>query len=102
MKVDARTLDFFDRYVSQMIVEKYGINDREAVRLFFESEPYQMLMDAEQGEYKNETAPQILKKWDEKNITDFIYDMYEIYHVERLENAFKDIDSLIATGKCAW
>ncbi len=34
MKVDARTLDFFDRYVSQMIVEKYGINDREAVRLF--------------------------------------------------------------------
>lgn len=24
--------------------------------------------------------------------------MYEIYHVERLENAFKDIDSLIATG----
>lgn len=54
------------------------------------------------AEYKNGIAPQILKKWDEKGITDFIYDMYEIYHVERLENAFKDIDSLIATGKCAW
>ncbi len=54
------------------------------------------------AEYRNKTAPQILKEWDENHLTDFIYDMYEIYHVERLENAFKDIDSLIATGKCAW
>lgn len=54
------------------------------------------------AEYKNKTAPQVLKEWDEKHLTDFIYDMYEIYHVERLENAFKDIDTLIATGKCAW
>lgn len=54
------------------------------------------------AEYRKETAPQILKEWDENHLTDFIYDMYEIYHVERLENAFKDIDSLITTGKCAW
>ncbi|KIR02603.1 hypothetical protein P261_01418 [Lachnospiraceae bacterium TWA4] len=52
--------------------------------------------------YKNTTADQILKILDEKNLTDFIYDMYEIYHVESLENAFKDIDSLISTGKPAW
>lgn len=53
------------------------------------------------AEYRNETAPQILKERDEKHLTDFIYDMYEIYHIERLKNAFKDIDSLITTGKCA-
>ena len=26
---------------------------------------------------------------------DFIYDIYELYYVERLENAFEDIDRLI-------
>ena len=68
MKVDARTLDFFDRYVSQMIVEKYGINDREAVRLFFESETYQMLMDAEQGIYT--MSPHIVfDMWECEKIT---------------------------------
>ncbi len=68
MKVDARTLDFFDRYVSQMIVEKYGINDREAVRLFFESETYQMLMDAEQEIYT--MSPHIVfDMWESEQIT---------------------------------
>lgn len=28
-------------------------------------------------------------------LTDFIYEMYEIYHAERLENAFDDIEKLI-------
>jgi len=45
--------------------------------------------------YKDKTADQILKEWDELDLTDFIYDMYEIYHVERLQNAFDDIDTLI-------
>lgn len=68
MKVDARTLDFFDRYVSQMIVEKYGINDREAVRLFFESETYQMLMDAEQEIYT--MSPHIVfDMWESEQVT---------------------------------
>lgn len=31
-----------------------------------------------------------------------IFDMYEMYHVEALENAFADIDSLLTTGKTAW
>ena len=30
------------------------------------------------------------------------YDMYEMYHSEDIENAFRDIDSLIATGEPAW
>lgn len=68
MKVDARTLDFFDRYVSQMIVEKYGINDREAVRLLLESETYQMLMDAEQEIYT--MSPHIVfDMWESEQIT---------------------------------
>jgi bifunctional ADP-heptose synthase (sugar kinase/adenylyltransferase) len=45
--------------------------------------------------YKNLTADKILKQWDELDLTNFIYDMYERYHVERLQNAFNDIDELI-------
>ncbi|MGN1144145.1 MAG: DUF3791 domain-containing protein [Anaerovoracaceae bacterium] len=45
--------------------------------------------------YKGKSADQILKEWDALDLTDFIYDMYEIYHVERLQNAFADIDALI-------
>ena len=47
------------------------------------------------AEIKNKTATQVLKEWDELDLTDFIYDMYEIYHIERLQNAFDDIDELI-------
>lgn len=52
--------------------------------------------------YKNTTADKILAILDEKQLTNFVYDMYYIYHQEALENAFKDIDSLIETGKTAW
>lgn len=47
------------------------------------------------AEYKNTTADKVLKLWDELNLTGFIYDMYERYHAERLENAFEDIDKLV-------
>ncbi len=47
------------------------------------------------AEYKNTTADKVLKSWDKLELTDFIYDMYEIYHVERLQNAFDDIDALM-------
>lgn len=52
--------------------------------------------------YKNTTADVIIKILDEKGLTDFVYDMYEMYHTETIENAFTDIDSLINTGKPAW
>ena len=45
---------------------------------------------------------EVLKILDEKNLTDFVYNMYEIYHIEAIENAFMDIDSLIKTGRTAW
>lgn len=48
------------------------------------------------AEYKKTSADKILKLWDRLELTDFLYDLYEIYHVERLQNAFDDIDALIA------
>lgn len=52
--------------------------------------------------HKNTTAHEVLKTLDEKNLTGFVYSMYEMYHSESIDNAFSDIDSLIATGKTAW
>lgn len=52
--------------------------------------------------YKNSSADKILNELDEKNLTDFVYSMYEMYHSEAIENAYKDIDSLLLTGKPAW
>lgn len=48
------------------------------------------------AEYKNTTADEVLKLWDRLELTDFIYEMYELYHIERIENAFEDIDKLVA------
>lgn len=47
------------------------------------------------AESKEKTADQVLREWDRLGLTDLIYDMYEIYHVERLQNAFDDIDELV-------
>lgn len=41
----------------------------------------------------------VLREWDEKGITDEIYDGYFQYHQERLENAYDDINCLSKTGK---
>lgn len=49
--------------------------------------------------YKGSTADKILSKWDSLNLTDFIYEMYERYHTERIENAFDDIDRIITEKK---
>ena len=52
--------------------------------------------------WKDTDAGAVLKLLDEKKLTNFVYNMYEMYHSEALENAFADLDSLIATGKPAW
>ncbi len=52
--------------------------------------------------YKNTTADKILTELEEKKLTEFVYDMYEMYHTEAITNAFEDLDALIATGKTAW
>ena len=55
------------------------------------------------AQYKGTTAAEVLRILDEKKLYGFcVYNMYEIYHTEAIENAYMDIDSLIATGKTAW
>ena len=46
----------------------------------------------------NSSADVVLKKWDEAGITDTIYNMYEMYHTEYLENAYNDIDKLLESA----
>ena len=51
------------------------------------------------AKYKNKRADIILKQWDDLKLTDTIYNMYELYHTEAIENAFVDIDKLILEAK---
>ena len=46
--------------------------------------------------HKNMNSGEVMKLWDSLDLTDLIYDMYEIYHQEAIENAFDDIDKLIS------
>ena len=52
--------------------------------------------------YKNKRSADVLKEWDKCNITQKIYNNYWTYHTEAIENAYMDIDSMIATGNPAW
>ena len=52
--------------------------------------------------YKNKTTGDILNEWEECGVLQKIYDNYWIYHTERIENAYMEIDSLVQTGKSAW
>ncbi|MCQ2601969.1 MAG: DUF3791 domain-containing protein [Treponema sp.] len=45
--------------------------------------------------YKGTTADKVLRQLDELNLTDYVFNMYEMYHVEALSNAYADIDRLI-------
>jgi len=45
--------------------------------------------------FKQRPTGDVMREWDALGITELIYDMYERYHVERIENAFEDIDALV-------
>lgn len=51
------------------------------------------------AEYKKISTTDILNTLERLNLTEFIYKMYERYHTEAIENAFKDIDELIKEKK---
>ena len=59
-----------------------------------EMEFFTFLME-QYARYKNTTADKVLHQLDELNLTDYVFNMYEMYHVEALENAYADIDKLI-------
>jgi len=44
------------------------------------------------AEVKNMSAKNALNLWKEKNMVDYINEMYEQYHTERIENAIQDIE----------
>lgn len=52
--------------------------------------------------YRNLNASAVLQMWDDKGLTQEIYDNYWGYHTERIENAFEDIDSLLKSGRHAF
>ena len=52
--------------------------------------------------YKHTTAGKVLRILNDKQLTSFVLQMYDLYHSEAIENAYADLDSLIATGKPAW
>lgn len=54
------------------------------------------------AEEKGISAAVAMDKWERQGIVQFVYDNYWMYHTEALENAFADIDSMLATGKPAW
>ena len=45
--------------------------------------------------YKRRPTSDVMQEWDALGITELIYNMYERYHVERIENAFEDIDAMV-------
>ena len=66
--VNPRTLDFFDRYITRMIIEKYGFDEMKAVKSFINSEAYQMLIDSELEIYK--MSPRIVfDMWESEQVT---------------------------------
>jgi hypothetical protein len=47
---------------------------------------------------KGISGNQVLALWKEKNITGYIFDMYFVYHQERIQNAFDDIDNKLLSA----
>ena len=45
--------------------------------------------------FKQRPTGDVMREWDALGITELIYDMYERYTVERIENAFEDIDEMV-------
>ena len=54
------------------------------------------------AEGKGASANEALREWDVRGIVQDVADSYEMYHAERLENAFEDIDAMLTTGRHAW
>lgn len=48
---------------------------------------------------KDRSTGDVLREWDEKGVTQEIFDDYWKYSQEAIQNAYADIDSLVATGR---
>ena len=52
--------------------------------------------------YAAKNTGETLREWDRHGITQKIFENYWVYHTERMENAYMDIDSMLQTGHPAW
>lgn len=48
------------------------------------------------AQHRGMTADRIMEEWEALGVTQQIYNMYEMYHIESLDNAFQDIDRITA------
>jgi len=46
--------------------------------------------------YKNKNANEVMKELEKLKLVEEILNRYEFYHIEKIENAYDDIDKLIA------
>jgi hypothetical protein len=68
MEIPARTMDYFDRKVTSLITEKYGMQEMDAIRAFISSETYWMLAQPELEIYK--MSPLIVfDMWENEQVT---------------------------------
>lgn len=51
--------------------------------------------------YKKRSADEVLSEWDSLGISSHIFEMYEMYHTERIENAYDDIDRIVRERKAS-
>ena len=66
-----------------------------------EMEFFLMLVEC-YADAKGRSTGDVVREWENRGIIQEVQDNYFMYHQERLENAFDDIDSLLATGKHAY
>jgi hypothetical protein len=45
--------------------------------------------------YRGLKGSEVLRLFEEKDLISYIYDMYEQYHIEALQNAFDDLDKVL-------
>lgn len=108
-------LAYYNTEIVKKICSKYGIEPMNALRKFLLSQTYQMLAD-EKLEMWDFSSIGIFDMWeneqitgdprnslylrrDELGLTDTVYNMYERYHIEAIENAFDDIDKMILNSE---
>ena len=66
------------------------------MKLISEKAEFFIFLLEKYAEKKNTITKDVLNLWNEKRIVDYINNMYEQYHSERIENAIEDIDRKLA------
>jgi len=74
----------------EILYEEYALN-KGGTFMSKESDFFILLVET-YANYRDLKGSEILQLFKEKNLVSYIYDMYEQYHIETLQNAFDDLD----------